>query len=260
MAEEAMASLGSKYFNFNEDGDYVPYGSSGTVDAGLDEVPSRNHSNQLHAHDTSDEPSLPWEITLANRVAEYYAFRCFHAPRSPHRQYGFLDTLPPVDSSTTAGVLAYLEANEPTPIETIEQFEALVASHQLANSDASSPGTALDRAQVQDPAQISDPVHDSDLPQAPASQSHVLAASAPVSSGIVPSSTATTGLGLVVNGKTLPRIEAGKERWYSQRPGENRSYSRYSDLVSHDKAKSVTPMPRASKTELQAARHDKTFG
>jgi hypothetical protein len=32
MAEEAMVFIGSSYFNFNEDGDYIPYGSSGTHD------------------------------------------------------------------------------------------------------------------------------------------------------------------------------------------------------------------------------------
>jgi hypothetical protein len=58
----------------------------------------------------------------------------------------------------------------------------------------------------------------------------------------------------------LRQPEAAKERWYSQRPGQERSYSRYSDLLSHDKAKGVTPMPKASKAESEAACRQKTFG
>lgn len=86
-------------------------------------------------------------------------------------------------------------------------------------------------------------------------------APAPVSGGSGASSgQVTVGLGLVVNGKTYPKIEAGRERWYSQRPDQGNSYSRYSDLVSHDKAKGLTPMPRASKDELSAARRQRTFG
>jgi hypothetical protein len=64
----------------------------------------------------------------------------------------------------------------------------------------------------------------------------------------------------VVNGKTFPKIEAGKERWYSQHPDQERSYSRSSNLLSHDKAKRVTLMPKASNAELEAARRQKTFG
>jgi hypothetical protein len=63
-----------------------------------------------------------------------------------------------------------------------------------------------------------------------------------------------------MNGKTFPKIEAGRERWYTQRPGQTNSYSRYSDLVKFDVAKGTTSKPKASKAELEAARRQQTFG
>lgn len=74
-------------------------------------------------------------------------------------------------------------------------------------------------------------------------------------------STATTiGLSLVLNGVTYPRIENGKERWYTQRPGRSNSYSRYSDLAKFDTSKGVRLAPKASKAQLDAAQRYRTFG
>ncbi|KAG9517810.1 hypothetical protein KCV07_g5901, partial [Aureobasidium melanogenum] len=68
------------------------------------------------------------------------------------------------------------------------------------------------------------------------------------------------GLTLVVNGVTYPRIENGKERWYTQRPGCNNNYSRYSDLAKFDTSKGVRVAPKASRAQLEAARRYRTFG
>ncbi|KAG9990641.1 hypothetical protein KCU98_g994, partial [Aureobasidium melanogenum] len=63
----------------------------------------------------------------------------------------------------------------------------------------------------------------------------------------------TMGLTLVVNGVTYPRIENGKERWYTQRPGRTNNYSRYSDLAKFDTSKGVRVAPKASRA------HAKTY-
>ncbi|KAG9527718.1 hypothetical protein KCU93_g4884, partial [Aureobasidium melanogenum] len=68
------------------------------------------------------------------------------------------------------------------------------------------------------------------------------------------------GLTLVVNGVTYPRIENGKERWYTQHPGRNNNYSRYSDLAKFDTSKGVRVAPKASRAQLEAARRYRTFG
>lgn len=84
---------------------------------------------------------------------------------------------------------------------------------------------------------------------------------APVATSTSVDPTATTiGLTLIINGSTYPRIESGKERWYTQRPGRSNSYSRYSDLVKFDTSKGVRPAPKASKAQLEAARLNRTFG
>ncbi|KAG9603751.1 hypothetical protein KCU77_g1627, partial [Aureobasidium melanogenum] len=70
----------------------------------------------------------------------------------------------------------------------------------------------------------------------------------------------TMGSTLVVNGVTFPRIENGKERWYTQCPGRNNSYSRYSDLAKFDTSKGVRVAPKASRAQLEAARRYRTFG
>lgn len=83
----------------------------------------------------------------------------------------------------------------------------------------------------------------------------------PGASNITAGHSATTiGLTLVVNGVTYPRIENGKERWYTQRPGRSNSYSRYSDLAKFDTSKGVRLAPKASKAQLDAARRYRTFG
>ncbi|KAG9857984.1 hypothetical protein KCU68_g910, partial [Aureobasidium melanogenum] len=69
----------------------------------------------------------------------------------------------------------------------------------------------------------------------------------------------TMGLTLVVNGVTYPRIENGKERWYTQRPGRTNNYSRYSDLAKFDTSKGVRVAPKASRAQLEAARRYRTF-
>ncbi|KAG9595279.1 hypothetical protein KCU77_g5733, partial [Aureobasidium melanogenum] len=70
---------------------------------------------------------------------------------------------------------------------------------------------------------------------------------------------ASMGLTLVVNGVTYPRIENGKERWYTQCPGRNNNYSRYSDLAKFDTSKGVGVAPKASRAQLEAARRYRTF-
>lgn len=86
-------------------------------------------------------------------------------------------------------------------------------------------------------------------------------AHAPVTSGTGSSSaSATVGLTLVVGGVTYPRIENGKERWYTQRPGHKNNYSRYSDLAKFDTSKGIRIAPKASRAQLEAARRYRTFG
>lgn len=80
-------------------------------------------------------------------------------------------------------------------------------------------------------------------------------------SGATQGTAATTmGLTLVVNGVTYPRIENGKERWYTQHPGRNNNYSRYSDLAKFDTSRGVRVAPKASRAQLEAARRYRTFG
>ncbi|KAK6001302.1 hypothetical protein QM012_002633 [Aureobasidium pullulans] len=74
------------------------------------------------------------------------------------------------------------------------------------------------------------------------------------------SSRATIESTLILKGVTYPRIEHGKERWYSQRPGHNNSYSRYSDLAKFDAAKGLRVAPKVSQVQLEAARRNRTFG
>ncbi|KAH0352129.1 hypothetical protein KCU81_g2083, partial [Aureobasidium melanogenum] len=84
---------------------------------------------------------------------------------------------------------------------------------------------------------------------------------APVTSGTGSSSaSATVGLTLVVGGVTYPRIENGKERWYTQRSGHKNNYSRYSDLAKFDTSKGIRIAPKASRAQLEAARRYRTFG
>jgi hypothetical protein len=169
MAEEAMRSLGDKFFYFNEDGDHVPH--------------------QRSFNPVREEPD-PYD----ERTQWYNAYF--------KNLYG---TAP-----TTAA--------------------------------ATAPTTSTSTTAPQ---------------QAPTTSTST---TAPVSGGGGSSGQATIGLGLVMNGKTFPKIEAGRERWYTQRPGQSNSYSRYSDLVRSDKAKGITPQPKASEAELKAARRQQTFG
>ncbi|KAH0374107.1 hypothetical protein KCU65_g327, partial [Aureobasidium melanogenum] len=106
----------------------------------------------------------------------------------------------------------------------------------------------------------------SDTPSSATISGTSTAAASPFSRAPVAASTgggpasATRGLTLVVNGVTYPRIENGKERWYTQRPGRNNNYSRYSDLAKFDASKGIRVAPKASKAQLEAARRYRTFG
>lgn len=112
---------------------------------------------------------------------------------------------------------------------------------------------------------ITPPTSSLDTP-APATVPSDAAAASPFSHTAVASSagggsaSATMGLTLVVGGVTYPRIEDGKERWYTQRPGRNNNYSRYSDLAKFDTSKGVRVAPKASRAQLGAARRYRTFG
>jgi hypothetical protein len=92
---------------------------------------------------------MPWEETLARRVANYLTF---HAPTSPQR-WGFEERLAPPDPVSLAEEFAYDEAFPPTGIQTIEQFEELVASHQ--RNQASVPIQLEFSALVNFPARLS---------------------------------------------------------------------------------------------------------
>ena len=168
MAEEAMKSLGDKFFYFNEDGDHIP-------------------------HQGSYNPDV-WEKSES-------------------------------DDERTQWYKAYFK--------------------NLYKAPATAPATGSSTAPTTAPQ------------QAPTTSTSI---TAPVSGGGGSSGQVTIGLGLVMNGKTFPKIEAGRERWYTQRPGQSNSYSRYSDLVRSDKAKGIPPQPKASEAELKAAHRQQTFG
>ena len=180
MAEEAMWALGAKFFQFDEDGTYVPY--------------------QRTPSPSSDQPVSP-------------------------TQYGSAVQSDPLDAPI----------QPPGHVHPSASGLSLVPA-PTANQNPTSAPVASGSVGISNPSGQSN---------------NVLGA---------PPTQLTVGLGLILNGKTYPKIENGKERWYTQRPGKANNYSRYSDLVSHDKAKGVTPMPRASKAELELARQQQTFG
>jgi len=184
MAEEAMRSLGDRFFYFTEEGDYLPNGRPSTPQQDFSPIQSR--------------------VQLRDPCANYHA-------------------------SVDAAIDALFEWGP----------------------DHSQPSPPLD-TRAQDATRYHGLIQQPTLAQQPP---------APVSGGRgVPAGQVTVGLTLVVNGKTFPKIEGGQERWYTQRPGHGNNYSRYSDLVRHDKAKGLTPMPKASKAELATARRQQTFG
>ena len=172
-----MRSLGSRYFYFNEDGDYLPNGKPTTPAPVHSHVETSGHARSLLASEILSRP---------------------HDGYDPHATH-------------LRGSKTYLESDP-------------LRQDLITHPNISFPPD-------------------------------------PVSGGrSVPAGQVTVGLTLVVNGKTFPKIEGGQGRWVYQRPGPGNNYSRYSDLVRHDKAKGLTPMPKASKAELATARRRQTFG
>lgn len=145
------------------------------------------------------------------------------------------------------------------PRETTEQSHELGEDLDLGASlhapdsspDSGSPGSAIDGSS--DTA-ISLPPPGSTSTGFTINASNAAVTAPPTT--VVP----TIGLTLILNGVTYPRIENGRERWYTQRPGHSNNYSRYSDLVKFDTAKGGHLAPKASKVQLEAARLNRTFG
>jgi hypothetical protein len=195
MAEEAMAFIAAKYFNFDDDGNYIPY------DPGVAHDPTPTSTTTMAS--TSRSPQ-----TLGTTTRPHNAF-------NPN--------------------LAATYHQSPAQYQGPARYPAAAAASSSAIPVVQDAATTLRRPTHPPTASVS-------------------------SGGGASAGQVTVGLRLVMNNKTYPKIEGGRERWYTQRPGHSNSYSRYSDLVSHDKAKGLTPMPKASKADLQAARLQQTFG
>ncbi|KAG9962261.1 hypothetical protein KCU61_g4869, partial [Aureobasidium melanogenum] len=150
----------------------------------------------------------------------------------------------PRSSSIDSGYHSVVSQEAPDPVPyTNARFNppAMVASSFPSTAPATPPSSSAANAA---------------MPGAASSSSH-----APVAiktgGGLA---AASMGLNLVVNGVTYPRIENGKERWYTQRPSRNNNYSRYSDLAKFDTSKGVRVAPKASRAQSEAARRYRTFG
>jgi hypothetical protein len=236
MAEEAMSFIASKHFNFSEEGDYIPYNN-----------PSRAPDHLLN--------TAPLNHPIPHQKLVLYPDGLYS--HDDDDLYGETQT---GDPEHDFNLYQWVESGQPLldRERSLTPFEELVrmGSDQHYNS-LHAPGPAV----VQGPTHVVRPAGPVQVPT-PATAHHPAPhAAAPVSGGGgLPSNSHTVGLSLVRNGKTFPKIEGGRERWYSQRPGHGNSYSRYSDLVSHDKAKGLTPLPKASKSELETARRQQTFG
>ncbi|KAH0292802.1 hypothetical protein KCU62_g1606, partial [Aureobasidium sp. EXF-3399] len=185
MAEEAMAFIAAKIFNFDDHGIHVPY-----------QKPTPGAIEDLMRPDDKEE-----EEQISHQRSTPLALEILSQPHDGYDPY----------VTHLRGSKTYLESDPPR--------QALITHPDIT------------------------------VPPAPVSGGRS-----------VPAGQVTVGLTLLVNGKTFPKIEGGQERWYTQRPGHGNNYSRYSDLVRHDKAKGLTPLPKASKAELATARHQQTFG
>ncbi|KAG9671543.1 hypothetical protein KCU99_g4765, partial [Aureobasidium melanogenum] len=152
---------------------------------------------------------------------------------------GFGVTNNPQSSGKSSGYLSGANQGIPGPV-----------LHPNAHLDA--PGMVAATFQPIAPA-----THLSNSPACAAMPGAATSSRAPVA---VNTAATSMGLTLVVGGVTYPRIENGKERWYTQRPGRNNNYSRYSDLAKFDTSKGVRVAAKASRAQLEAARRYRTFG
>jgi hypothetical protein len=235
MAEEAMNFIASKYFQFTEDGEYVPHERDRRPPFTLED------QERLH-HALSWEPETHFDADVYPEPMDWRVY-----------DNGFYDAVAEPDTEQVPGRERDLATEHDVGPEHVLP--------PVPTMTRTLPGPALPGPTLPDPTRP-DPTRPGPTRPGPTLPGPNLPASAPVSGGGgLPSNSSHVGLSLVRNGKTFPKIEAGRERWYSQRPGQgHRSYSRYSDLVSHDKAKGTTPLPKASRDELKAARRQQTFG
>lgn len=225
-----MRSLADRFFYFTEEGDYLPGGKPTTPEPAPSRVRTPVQARQPtgHYYDSQADLDALFEQSPAHSQAAAFPQSSAHAQVPNHQM---ADTYHQ-DATQTLDIEQYLSSF---------QHHALVQDYSALNQRSAVVAHPTSHAQALD---------------APPPTA------APVSGGGGGGSAGqtTVGLGLVVNGKTFPKIEGGQERWYTQRPGHGNSYSRYSDLVRHDKAKGLTPMPKASKAELAVARRQQTFG
>jgi hypothetical protein len=262
MAEEAMNFIASKYFQFTEDGEYVPHERDRRPPFLLED------QERLHHHALSWGPVTHFDADVYPEPMDWRVY-----------DNGFYDAVAEPDTEQVRGRERDLASEHDVgpehdvdpehvlpPVPTMTRTLPGPTLPGLTLPGLTLPGLTLPGPTLPDPTLPGPTLPGPTLPD-PTRPGPTLSgpnppASAPVSGGGGrPSNSNNVGLSLVRNGKTFPKIEAGRERWYSQRPGQgHRSYSRYSDLVSHDKAKGLTPMPKASRAELQAARRQQTFG
>jgi hypothetical protein len=270
MAEEAMSFIASKHFNFSEEGDYIPYNNPSRAPDRLLNTAPLNHPithqklvlypDGLYSHDDDD---LYGETQPGD-------------PDHGFNLYQWVESGQPLlDGERSPTPLEELFSDEyrkrAQNMKSQAPGQRLPPAHQLAHSQRTVPPEQATLPQQFAPIQDIAPSQHAGPAQhiVPAQAGTLVAAvpraalpgSTPVTGGGgLASNSHTVGLSLVRNGKTFPKIEGGRERWYSQRPGHGNSYSRYSDLVSHDKAKGLTPLPKASKAELETTRRQQTFG
>lgn len=270
MAEEAMSFIAKKYFRFDEDGTYIPYQKSSSIaPEDLDEThddpesdpyrPCWCQSEVPHPDGPARWPLCRHQITEARLAADADLAWADSDDQDPTQTMDIHQYLSSLEQYAPAQDHSPLIQPPVVTTNAASYAQLPVTSPRL---DVHHPWTTASRPTATAPCQAPTPFQTLALNRAPATAIVPPRTAAPVSGGRGGASggQVTVGLGLVVNGKTYPKIEDGKERWYTQRPGHGNSYSRYSDLVNHDKKKGVTPLPRASKEELAAARSQHTFG